>query len=70
MEQIYHWIGLVVFWLSAGIGTLLLVGYIVKLILDELGRRFKVLWMIVEFTYHYSDFKDWVKDKKWHPKSK
>ena len=68
MEQIYHWIGLVVFWLSAGIGTLLLVGYIGKLILDELGKRFKMLWKIVEFAYYYADYKEWIKDKKRHPK--
>jgi len=68
MEQIYNWIGLGVFWLSAGIGTLLLVGYIGKLILDELGRRFKVLWWVVEFAYYRKEFKEWVKDKPRHPK--
>lgn len=66
MEQMYNWIGLVVFWLTASIGIMLAVGYLMKIIFDELGRRFKTLWIIVEFAYYKKEFKTWVKDKKRH----
>ena len=68
MEQAYYWIGLVVFWLSAIIGSVLTVGFLAKLLLDELGRRFKTMWIMVEFAYYRKDFKKWVKDKKRHRK--
>lgn len=68
MEQIYYYTGLVVFWLSAIIGTIFAIGYLIKIIFDELGRRFKPLWLIVEYAYYKSTFKEWVKDKKRHPK--
>ena len=68
MEQIYYWIGLVVFWLSATIGIVVAIGYLVNILLNELGRRFKTLWIIVEFAHYRKDFKEWVKDKKRHKK--
>lgn len=68
MEQIYHWIGLVVFWLSAIIGSVVAIGYLGKLLLNELGRQFKTTWIIVEYAHYRRQFKDWVKDKKRHPK--
>ena len=68
MEQIYYWIGLIFFWLSATIGSIIAIGFLIRIILDELGRRFKTLWRIVEFAYYRADFKEWVKDKKRHPK--
>jgi hypothetical protein len=68
MEQIYYWIGLIVFWLSATIGSVLVVGFLGKTLLDELGRRFKTLWIMVEFAHYRKDFKEWVKDKKRHKK--
>ena len=68
MGQIYYWIGLVVFWLSAMIGSVISIGFLVKKILDELGRRFKIMWIMVEFSYYRKEFKEWVKDKKRHPK--
>ena len=69
MEQIYYWIGLVVFWLSAGIGALIVIGYLGKILLDELGNRFKIFWVMVEFAHYKKEFKKWVKDKKRHPKA-
>ncbi len=68
MEQIYYWIGLVVFWLSATIGSVVVIGFLGKILLDELGRRFKTMWIMVEFAYYQKDFKEWVKDKKRHKK--
>jgi len=68
MEQIYYWIGLIVFWLSVTIGSIIAIGFLIRIILDELGRRFKTLWIIVEFAYYRAEFKEWVKDKKRHQK--
>lgn len=68
MEQIYYWIGLVVFLLSAIIGSVIAIGFLAKILLDELGRRFKTMWIMFEFAYYRKQFKEWVKDKKRHPK--
>lgn len=68
MEQIYSWIGLVVFWLSATIGSALAIGFLHKILLDKLGRKFKTMWIMVEFAYYRKEFREWVKDKKRHPK--
>jgi hypothetical protein len=67
MEQIYYFIGLVVFWLSATIGSVIAIGFLVKILLDELGRRFRTLWVIAEYAHYRKEFKKWVKDKKRHP---
>lgn len=66
MEQIYYWIGLVVFWLFATIGSVVAIGFLGRILLDELGRRFNTMWIMVEFSYYRKDFKEWVKDKKRH----
>jgi hypothetical protein len=68
MEQIYYWIGLVIFWLSAIIGSVIAIGFLAKILLDELGRRFKTMWLMVEFAHYRKEFKEWVKAKKRHPK--
>ena len=67
MEHIYYWIGLIVFMLSATIGSVVIIGYLGKLLLDELGRKFKTTWIIVEYAHYRQQFKKWVKDKKRHP---
>ena len=69
MEQIYHWIGLSVFWLSGTIGSVIVVRYLLKELLDYLGKKFKIFWIMVEFAHYRKEFKEWVKDKKRHPKS-
>lgn len=69
MEQIYYWIGLSVFWLSSIIGSVIVVGYLFKELLDYLGKKFKILWVMVEFAHYRKEFKEWVKDKTRHPKS-
>ena len=69
MEQIYYWIGLVVFYFSAIIGSLVTIGFLGKILLDELGRRYKIFWVMVEFTHYKKEFKQWVTDKKRHPKA-
>lgn len=67
MEQIYYWIGLSVFWLSATIGSVIVVSYLLKELLDYLGKKFKILWVMVEFVYYKKDFIEWVKAKERHP---
>ena len=68
MEQIYYWIGLIVFWLSATIGSVAIIGFLGKLLLNELGRRIRTTWIIVEYAHYRKQFNEWVKDKKRHPK--
>ena len=70
MEEIYYSIGLLVFWISAGIGSLMTFGFLGKIILNELGKRFKIFWVMLEFVHYKKQFKEWVKDQKRHPKAK
>lgn len=70
MEQIYNWIGLIIFWTSAIIGSVVIIGYLGKILLNELGRRLKIMWIMVEFAHYRKEFKNWVKDKERHPKCK
>lgn len=64
MEQIYELIGLIIVVLSAIIGSILIIGFLVKIIVNKLGRVFTSLWTIIEFIYYRKEFKDWVKDKE------
>lgn len=64
MKQVYYWIGLVIFWVSVGS----LAGILINMLLNELGRRFRTMWIIIEFVYYRRDFKKWIKDKERHPK--
>jgi len=70
MNDIYFWIGIIVFWACCSISVLFVVGFLGKLILDELGKIFKFWWRLVEFWYYRNDFKEFIKDKTRHPKAK
>jgi hypothetical protein len=70
MNEIYYWIGLVVFWLSAITGSVVLIGYITLLLLNESGKKIKTMWIIVEYAFYRKKFKSWVKDKERHPRMK
>lgn len=66
MNIIYHWIGFAVVWLSVIICTIIVLWTLFKIIMDELGRNFKSLWIFVEFAVYRKDFKEWVKNKQRH----
>lgn len=68
MEEMYYWIGLVVFWLCSTIGVILIIGYLCKILLNELGKKIKTMWIFVEYAIYRKDYKKWVKDKKRHHK--
>ena len=64
MVDIYYWFGFIVFWACVTIGVSIIAGYLYKKLLDELGKRFKSVWILFEFAYYKKDFKEWVKDKE------
>ena len=68
MEQIYHWIGLVVFWLSVPTGLFIIFQFAIMWMMNILCKKWNSIWMIVEFGYYKKDFKNWVKNKNRHPK--
>ena len=63
METIYYWIGLVIFWLSASIGIVRIVAFLLKILMDKLGEIFLWPWFITEYVFYRHQFKEWVKDK-------
>lgn len=64
IDRIYYWIGFVFVWSS----VILSFGYIFfhscVLIINEAGKKFKILWVMAEFFYYKREFIDWVKDKE------
>lgn len=66
MNNIYYWIGFAVVWLGSLIAFLYVFSYLIKAIGDAIGRKYKFLWVIVEFQIYKKDFKEWVKDKQRH----
>lgn len=64
MNEIYHYIGMILIWISAILGAMLVFGFIVKLILNELGKHFSILWRMLEYVIYRKEFKEWVKDKE------
>jgi len=63
MENIYHWIGFVVFWLVAIISNVIVFSYLIKAIIDGLGSRYEELWIIVEYARNRRLYNEWKKSK-------
>lgn len=68
MDTVYHWIGFAVVWLSAIAGCLALILFFYVLLVNWIGRKFKSLYIIVEYQFYKERFKEWIKDKERHPK--
>lgn len=66
--EIYIWIGRLAVWLCFGYLIFEIIGYVLEKSIDWIGRRFDSAWIIVEYMHYRKDFKEWVKDKKRHPK--
>lgn len=66
MNNIYYFIGFSFFWISSLIAFVYVTYYFIKLTGDAIGRKYKFLWIIVEFQFYKKDFKEWVKDKERH----
>lgn len=67
IDKIYYWIGFVVLWCCVFYGIVNILWFMLTTLMDELGKKFKILWVMFEFTYYKEEFKEWVKDKKRHP---
>lgn len=63
LDKFYYWIGFAVLWLSVIYGVFTVVWWLLTTLLDELGKKFKVLWIMVEFAHYRTRFKEWIKDK-------
>lgn len=70
MEEVYRTIGKIYFWVCFSTGTVIIFLFTIIVLFNLLGRKFKTLWIVVEFVYYRKDFKEFVKDKKRHPKLK
>jgi hypothetical protein len=64
MEEIYYWIGLIIFWSIATGGILIIIGFLFAQILNEAGRQFKEFWIIVDFAKHRKEFKKWMEERE------
>jgi hypothetical protein len=70
MEKIYYIVGFSFIWLSAITVGVFVTYYLFKTILDYLGEIFSILWNMLEYVYYRRSFKEWVKNKKRHPRAK
>lgn len=68
--QIYLWVGRLAVWLCFGFLLFKLIGWIMVNAINWLSTKFNVMWNVFEYFYYRQDFKEWVKAKERHPKSK
>lgn len=66
----YFWLGVITFWLCAGIGMTIVLFYLIEKLANLWGRCSKVPWRMLEYIYYQKDFKEFVKNKERHPKAK
>ena len=64
MEQIYHWIGLVAFWVISGVALLSALSYLIYQALNILGRYYKSMWNIIDYLRNREDFNEWKKEQE------
>ena len=74
MEQIYHYYhytGLIILWLSAAVGAMSIVGWLLIKGFNMASEHWGVLWSIHEFVYYRKPFMKWIEDseKERHPKA-
>ena len=66
MSDIYYFIGFVIVWLSITTALLFIIAFFYELIINWIGRKFKSIWVIMEFQIYKKEFKEWVKNKPRH----
>ncbi len=66
LQEIYGWLGFAIFWLSVVFVSLIIVGALLKWIMNLLGKYWNNLWVIIEYLIYRKDFKEFVKDKQRH----
>ena len=64
MKDFYYYTGLVVITTIGFIGSLIILWYVYKWVLDMMAKQFKTFWMMAEYGYYRKEFKAFVKDKK------
>lgn len=68
--QIYLWIGRIAVWLSFGIISFKILGWLLEEFINWLGKRYNNMWIVIEYAFYRHKFKKWIKDKERHPKMK
>ena len=63
METYYYWIGFIVVWLSAFVGMVRIITFLLKILIDKLGKIYLWPWFIIEYVFYKHKFKEWIKDK-------
>jgi hypothetical protein len=68
MENFYYYVGFSTFLILSLIGFLFLFINLFEWVVNQLGKRFKNIWIIIEFQFYRKEFKEWVKTKERHEK--
>ena len=69
LDEIYYWIGFLMFWAACIVTYIYICYYLFTFTLELLGKKFRIIWVFVEFVHYRTQFKKWVKNKKRHPKA-
>lgn len=70
INEFQNIVGYYVFWLSAILGSLILIGILTKKLLNYIGRNYRKIWIIIEYLIYREEFKEFMKDKERHEKLK
>jgi hypothetical protein len=68
MENFYYYVGFSTFLILSLIAFLFLFINLFEWVVNQLGKRFKNIWIIIEFQFYRKEFKEWVKTKERHEK--
>lgn len=60
MKDFYYYTGFVVITTIGVIGLLIISYYLIAWFMNLLSRKFKTMWMMVEYGYYRKQFKDWI----------
>lgn len=66
MEPTYN-VLITMYYLALFIGFLILLFIkfaVIAFLINALGKKYKILWLIVEYSYYKKEFKEFFKEKK------
>lgn len=64
MKEIYHWIGVIIFWGGGITLSLLILFKILEITLNTLAKKVDQMWVLIDFLLYRESFKEFMKDKK------
>ena len=64
MENMYMILGMIVFWAVSIVTSVVVLWYGFEMLINWLGNKFKILWVVVDYARHRKEFKKWLSENK------